>query len=75
MPAKILEQRNLNGKQTWCLSGRFFTRTGVRFEIVGSEITGPGIYEVKHTVKNTISGSYARIMMTSLIPTLMECDE
>lgn len=75
MPAKILQKRNFNGKQIWFLSGRFFTHTGVKFEIVGSEITGPDIYDVKHTVKNTITGAYASILMSSLLPILMECED
>ena len=74
MPAGILHQKKLNGNLIWTLSGRFFRHSNVRFEIIGSSSTGPGVYDVMHTVKNIDKGAYADVMMSKLVEILKTAD-
>jgi len=72
MAAKILLQTKLNGIKVFYLGGTEFTYENTPFSIVGSEITGPSIYEVDHIVKNVREGKYSRIPMDRLINLLMD---
>jgi nitrate/nitrite transporter NarK len=74
MAAKILQQRILGNKQVWYLDGLYFVNKGVKYTITASESTGPGIYDVIHTIKNIQSGSYAQIEMKRLIQILLESE-
>jgi hypothetical protein len=74
MPAKILHKLKLETESFWSLRGCDFSNKGVHFSIIGSESTGPGIYEVTHTVKNVKSGAYSYIPMLKLINILLESD-
>ena len=70
MAAEILHQVKLGNKYYWALKGRNFRNKGVSFSIVGSNISGPAVYDVVHTVKNDQTGAYADITMTKLIQIL-----
>lgn len=54
------------------LGGTEFTYENTHFRIVGTEITGPSIYEVNHIVKNVKECKYSVIPMDRLIPILMD---
>ncbi len=75
MASKILQQKRINNNPVWCLCGTDFISKGVQFTIVGSESTGPGIYEVQHTIKNVATGIYAKILMPKLIEILLNCHD
>jgi len=75
MAAKILSKSRLGETYVWTLKGTFFTSLGVQFQIVGTESTGPGVYDCIHTVKNTESLKYKTIEMRRLIGILSQCDE
>jgi hypothetical protein len=74
MTAKILTKFRIGAEDFWSLSGCDFTNNGVLFTIVGTESTGPGIYETTHTIKNVDSGAYAYIPMPKLINILLESE-
>jgi len=67
MASPILRQRNLNGIKVYYLEGTEFTFENTKFSIVGSELTGPSIYDVNHIVKNGKECKYACIPMDRLI--------
>jgi len=74
MAAKILRQQRIGTDLFWFLGGCDFNNNGVQFRVIGSESTGPGIYEVTHTIKNVKSGAYSYIPMPKLINILLESD-
>ena len=51
MSAKILRQQRIGTDLFWFLGGCDFNNSGVQFRVIGSESTGPGIYDVTHTIK------------------------
>jgi hypothetical protein len=74
MPAKILHKQRMGSESFWSLCGCDFSNNGVQFRIIGTESTGPGVYEVTHTIKNVKSGAYSYIPMPKLINILLESD-
>lgn len=74
MASPILIQCKLNNQQVYCLGGRSFKKNDTSFTITGSELTGAGIYDVIHTVKNNITSSYAYIEMRKLIEILIDAE-
>ncbi|MBK7214573.1 MAG: hypothetical protein IPH88_14985 [Bacteroidales bacterium] len=74
MPAKILHKQRMGSESFWSLCGCDFNNNGVQFRVIGSESTGPGIYDVTHTIKNVKSGTYSYIPMPKLINILLESE-
>jgi hypothetical protein len=74
MAAKILVQTRINNMLVWHLSGCGFSKDGIQFKVIGSESTGPGIYDVTHTIKNVQKATYAYINMHNLIEILQTCE-
>jgi hypothetical protein len=74
MPAKILHKQRMGSESFWSLCGCDFNNRGVQFRVIGSESTGPGIYDVTHTIKNVKSGAYSYIPMPKLINILLESE-
>jgi hypothetical protein len=74
MPAKILHKQRMGSESFWSLCGCDFINSGVQFRVVGSESTGPGVYDVTHTIKNVKSGTYSYIPMPKLINILLESE-
>jgi hypothetical protein len=74
LTAKILTKFRIGTEDFWSLSGCDFSNKGVLFTIVGTESTGPGIYEASHTIKNVKSGAYSNIPMLKLINILLESE-
>jgi len=74
MAAKILRQQRIGTDLFWFLGGFDFINSGVQFRVIGSESTGPGIYDVTHTIKNVKSGTYSYIPMPKLIKILLESE-
>ena len=74
MAAKILRQQRIGADLFWFLGGCDFINSGVQFRVIGSESTGPGIYDVTHTIKNVKSGTYSYIPMPKLINILLESE-
>lgn len=72
MASQILQSRKLNGLRVYYLSGTDFTYNHTQFSIVGSETTGPSIYEVDHIVKNVKECKYSIIPMDRLINILID---
>jgi hypothetical protein len=54
------------------LEGTEFFYENAPFRVVGSEITGPSIYEVNHIVKNVKECKYSFIPMDRLINILLD---
>lgn len=71
MASPILKKRNLNGEQVFYLDGLNFTYDNTGFSIVGSETTGPGIYDVNHIIRNNRDHKYKSVPMDRLIPLLL----
>lgn len=71
MASPILKKRKLNGNQVFYLDGLHFTYDNTEFSIVGSEITGPGIYDVDHIIRNNRDHKYKAVPMDRLIPLLL----
>ncbi len=74
MAAKILVQTRIDNMLIWHLSGCNFSKEGTSFLVVGSESTGPGYYDVIHTIKNLNTRTYANILMPKLIEILQTCE-
>lgn len=74
MPAKILQQKQIGNQKIYFLGGLNFENNGVKFTITGSESTGPGAYDVEHTIKNVKTGAYAKIEMKKLIQILLSSE-
>jgi hypothetical protein len=74
MTAKILHKPKFGNQLVWSLCGCDFSKDGIPFTVIGSESTGPGIYDVIHTIKNLNTGTYANIQMPKLIEILQTCE-
>lgn len=76
MSSAILKstKRKYDGLEIFYLGGRFFKTNGVQFEVTGSAITGDGIHDVVHTIKNVEKGTYAEITMDKLISILKQSE-
>ena len=63
----MLKSTIINQKKIFFFEKRFFELKGTHFEITGSHITGPGAYDVLHTIRNTATGESKDLMMNKLV--------
>jgi uncharacterized protein YbjQ (UPF0145 family) len=63
----MLEPVYINNQKSYVLEKRIFSIAGVTFEATGFEITGRGIHDITHTIKNTQTGESKEYSMPALI--------
>jgi hypothetical protein len=74
MAASILQQKRIGNTQVYYLAGCHFSKNGSKFQVIGSESTGPAMYDVVHTINNLLTGTYAYIAMPKLIQILQDSE-
>lgn len=56
-----------NGRPVYCLNDRFLTINGHKYEVIGTQTTGPNVYDCIHTLKNLQTGTYTDVKMSDLL--------
>jgi len=57
----------INERSFYYFDNRFFEVNGTQFCLTGTALTGPGIHDAVHTVKNMASGKFVDYEMIDLI--------
>lgn len=65
----------LNSRPVYCLNDRFLTINSHKYEVIGTEVTGPGVYDCIHTLKNLQTGAYTDVKMTDLLAKISSYNE
>lgn len=65
----------VNNKSFFYFDNRFFEVNGTQFCLTGSVITGPGIHDVVHTVKNMVNGKSVDFEMIELVKIFQKYDQ
>ena len=63
----MLSSLIINGQKAYYFTSREFEIGGSMFEIVASEITGAGVHDAMHTIKNKGTGLMRDLPMPRLI--------
>ncbi len=57
----MLSNYTINGNDILVINSRHFTVDNTGFEITDTQVTGPGLYDAVHTVKNLTTGNKKQV--------------